>query len=260
VYKKYREKEKGLYIERLKENKPLKTKRKDINRFTSTNLETPKFLFELNSNTFVSCMQIPKAVEYCRSRKIPEHVIRKLKYCVRDGLPFSDMIIFPLYYDEKLVYGFQGRSYKEKRFNTYMPNDNYKVYNYFHVDKSKPVYVFESIIDSNYIENSIAMLGADLNDEIRKKFKKLIYVFDNDRTGEEKTLKYILEKEKCVIWPDPIKSKDIGDLVEKGIDISKIQLMLENNIYSGLNGEALIKIKLSKSKKTYKRKKYESSI
>jgi len=256
VFSKYKAFEKTKYIEDIKSGK-IKGKRKTINITQKQDSLTPKKLFPLNKRTFLPLDHIDskEGLEYCKKRKIPESIIKTLLYCPSKHYHFGKMLIFPLWYNDELVYGFQGRSIQGKRFHTHMPNTTFKVYNLYSVDYSSRVYVFESIIDSYVINNSISMLGADLSKTARLMLDKPIFVFDNDRTGEEKTLKYMLAGEKCFIWPNGIQAKDFGELIQKGIQREILRKLIKDNIYSGLKGEMAIKIKLSKSKKTFRREK-----
>jgi len=255
LFNKYKDFEKKKYIEDIKSGK-IHNKKKYININPDNELkEKPKYIFPLNSKTFIP-LDDPKAIdalEYCKKRKIPDSIIKTLYYVPNKKYSFGEMLIFPLRYDQENMYGFQGRSINKKRFHTFMPNTSYKVYNLFDVDKTSIVYVFESIIDSFVVSNSIAMLGADLSKPVLNLLPKRVFVFDNDRTGEEKTLKYIQKGEKCFIWPQGIKAKDFGELIEKNIDRSVLRKLIKDNIYSGFKGETLIKLKLSKSKKTFRR-------
>ena len=255
VYSKYKEFEKKKYIDDIRSGK-IRSKKKTINITLDKGLdEVPKFIFPFNNKTFISLSspQAVEALEYCKKRKIPESIINTLLYCPNSKYSFGKMLIFPLWYDDNHAYGFQGRSIEGKRFHTFMPNTSYKVYNLFNVDRTSQVYVFESIIDSYVISNSISMLGADLSKPVLKLLEKRVFVFDNDRTGEEKTLKYLEKGEKCFIWPTSLKAKDFGELIEKGIDRVVLRKLIKSNIYSGFKGEVEIKMKLSKSKKTFRR-------
>ncbi len=255
VFEKYKKFEKTKYIEDIKSGK-IKSKRKGINISPSRCSDAPSKIFKLSKNAFIplSDPRAQKALEYCKKRKIPSTIIKTLLYCYRPKIySFSEMLIFPLWYDEERVYGFQGRSITEKRFHTCMPNTSFKAYNLFNIDYTARTYIFESIIDSYVISNSVSMLGADLSKNARDMIKKPIFVFDNDRTGEEKTLKYIQNGEKCFIWPSGLKAKDFGELVEKGIDGRLLRKTIKDNIFEGIKGEMQIKIKLSKSKKTFRR-------
>jgi len=255
LFIKYKEFEKKKYIEDIRAGK-IHSKKKYINIRPDNELkEKPERIFPFNKKTFIP-LDDPKAIkalEYCKKRKIPDSVIKRLLYCPHKKYSFGKMLIFPLWYDDELAYGFQGRSIEGKRFHTFMPNTSYKVYNLFQVDKSATVYVFESIIDSYVTTNSISMLGADLSKPVLKILKKRVFVFDNDRTGEEKTLKYLKNGEKCFIWPNGVKAKDFGELIEKNIDRSVLRKLIKTNIFSGFKGEVEIKMKLSKSKKTFRR-------
>jgi len=252
VYEKYKELEKNQYIKDIQSGKIFNKRTTGVS-FKGNLNEKPKYIFKLNPKTFIPCNVVPGAVAYCKSRKIPQSIIDTLYYCPRKDLPYGGMVIFPLRFNEKEIYGFQGRAIKEKRFSTFMPNDNYKVYNLFNVDRTANVYVFESIIDSFVIPNSISMLGSDLSQPVRKTLKRPIFVFDNDRTGEEKTLKYMLRGEKCFIWPDEIGAKDFGELTEKNILNEQLRKLIKSRIFTGLQGEIEIKLKLAKSKKTFRK-------
>jgi len=255
VFEKYKKFEKKKYIEDIKAGR-IHSKKKYINISPNNELkDKPKYIFPFNKNTFISLYdpEASDALLYCKKRKIPDSVIKTLLYCPHEKYSFGKMLIFPLWYNSERAYGFQGRSIEGKRFHTFMPNTSYKVYNLFQVDKTANVYVFESIIDSYVINNSISMLGADLSKPVLKILPKRIFVFDNDRTGEEKTLKYLERGEKCFIWPNGIKAKDFGELIEKNIDKASLRKVIKANIYSGFKGITEIKLKLSKSKKTFRR-------
>jgi hypothetical protein len=255
VYEKYRSKEKNQYIEKLRKGDSLISKRKGGINTHARRLGGPKYIFSPSRKTFVQANTVEEAVDYCRRRCISESVMDKLLFCPRDDVAFGRMIIFPFHYDAEAIYGFQGRSIESKRFYTFMPNNDYKVYNFFGVDKSANVPVFESIIDSFTLPNSIAMLGADLSKAVKSELEKPVFVFDNDRTGQEKTLKYLKAGERCFIWPRNLKTKDFNEIVMKHkLPPSKLRSFFLDNIYEGLRGELEIQIRLAKSKKTFRRK------
>ena len=253
VYEQYRKVEKDYYFDELKKGKSLTQKKVGhINKHVDK-LADCRYVFSPSQSTFVSARSVVSAVDYCRRRKIPEKQIDRLLFCPHKKYSFGNMLIFPLHYDEDHLYGFQGRSITDKRFHTFMPNDAYKVFNFFEVDRSKPVPVFESIIDSYSLPNSMAMLGADLSKAVREELDRPIFVFDNDRTGMEKTKKYLEAGEECFIWPAVLKSKDFNELVVKGIPTWKLTRMVKDYTYSGLEGIMEISARLSKTKKTFRR-------
>jgi hypothetical protein len=155
---------------------------------------------------------------------------------------FSDMLIFPFYYkNTNWVYGFQGRNIFEKFFYIFLPPNNYKIYNYYNIDKTKPVYICEAIIDSLFVPNSIGLLGSDISKTLLENINP-IFVFDNDETGYKKVIKYLELGFKCVIWPKEIIEKDINEMVMNRIDPLPI---INNNIFTGKLG--IIKQKITRN-------------
>lgn len=182
---------------------------------------------KLSPKIFSSVTESEIHLEYLKSRKIPDSVISRLVYPKNPISNFlnSNFVIFPFYYkNTDFVYGFQGRSIFNKKFFIYVKEGFSKIYNQFNVDYSKDVYVFESIIDSLYVPNSIAMLGAELSEDFLKTHNKenLIFVFDNDSTGKIKTKKYLQKGFKCFIYPNNIKEKDFNEIVIRNENVNII--------------------------------------
>jgi len=248
LYKQYCRVEKDELVKELKSGRSI-FKKRTIAKFTEGSSE-PKYVFKLSPRTFTPARKIPKAVEYCRSRKFPDAIIDTLFFGTKKNTDFYNMLIFPLSYDEESVTGFQGRTIEgKKRFQTFTKNDSFKVYNFFNVDSDRNVYVLEAIIDSFFIDNAIAMLGSDLSVTVRKTLKHPIFCFDNDRTGWEKSLKYLNQNERVFIWPDQLQSKDFNELICKGVTPPQIKKMVDENIFSGPQGIARVMLKLGRLKR-----------
>lgn len=239
TYEKYVEEEKQDYIEKLKNGEIFNKKTK---RVTKSNINL-KYVFNLNKKYFKPVRNFPNALKYLRNRNIPNDIVEQLYYCVNPKSPAYNMIIFPLYTKENKLYGFQGRSIVNKKFHTHLTNDDYKIYNFFKLDLDNPTYIFESIIDSLFINNSIAMLGSDIPEHILKKINVPIFCFDNDKTGMIKSLKYIERGFKVFIWPDTVREKDINELIINGKSEQFIKNMIDSNIYAGTEGIIRLKLK-----------------
>ena len=161
----------------------------------------------------------------------------------------SEFIIIPLTIGDKW-YGFQALGWKQKKFFVYMVSGNtgWKVWNWDNIDKTKKVYIFESIYDamSSGLDNVIAQLGANLGEDRIDDLKEPTFCLDSqhcDQKSREETLKYLEKGYKCFIWPSGSeKFKDTNDLRKLNVPFEKISKMIENNIYSGLTGT--IKMKL----------------
>jgi DNA primase len=149
------------------------------------------------------------------------------------------------------MYGFQARSviYKSKiKYLSHFEHDGKpKIFNYYNIDKSKTIFVVEGIIDSLGLENSIAMLGSRLilaHSDLEHHKDKLLFVFDNDQTGKERSIQYLQKGYSIAKWPNEFrKYKDVNEIKQE-INISKKELSNEfcKEIYSGLKG--LIEFKL----------------
>ena len=167
----------------------------------------------------------------------------------KNKITLSEFIIIPLTKGDKW-YGFQALAWKHKQFFVYMVagNSGHKHWNFYNVDKSKEVYIFESIYDamSSGLENSIAQLGANLGEESLKELEKPIFCLDNqhiDEKSKEETLKYLEQGYSAFIWPEGAdKFKDTNDLRKIRVPYEKIANMIKNNINKGMKG--ILKIKM----------------
>jgi len=154
-----------------------------------------------------------------------------------DSTQYDDArIIIPLYNKEGDLFGFQGRALgpsKVKYITIMLEEDQPKVYGMDTVDLSKTVYVVEGPFDSTFIDNGIAMCGADV-DLHTLRIPDLVYVYDNEPRNKEicsRIEKMIKKGEKVVIFPTKIQEKDINDMVLAGHDVNS---MLKSNTYQSL--------------------------
>jgi len=193
---------------------------------------------KLSLKVFAPIKESQIHIDYCQERKIPQSVIDRLYYIKNPNLISSNnfltssFLIFPFYYkNTDYVYGFQGRNITKKEFYTHLFPNFPKIYNMYGVDYSKPVFVLESIIDTLFIPNSIAMLGADLKESFIKKYPKdtFVFLFDNDETGKLKSQKYLNKNLSVVLYPKNFPYKDINEMVVKD---PKMFLDFRDNINS----------------------------
>ena len=225
------------------------------------NFEKPKFK---KKGELQSCSELNKehfALGYLLGRRIPEKYFSEL-YFVEDFCTwvntqkptFQDVkkdhprIIIPFIDQQGEWFGFQGRSLKaddKLRYITIMLDENRsKVYGLNRVDFNKTVYVTEGPFDSLYIDNAIAMAGADIDWDMLEG-KEVVFVFDNEKRNREivkRMEKAISKGYEVVIWPSSLEEKDINDMFNAGHDV---QSLVEFNTYEGLEAS----IKLSEWKK-----------
>ena len=150
----------------------------------------------------------------------------------------EERIVIPLVRDNKLI-GIQGRALSSNpiKYLTIMLDENApKVFGLDTVNKDLPVFVVEGPFDSTFINNSVALCGADGNFRCLEG-SSLIFVYDNEPRNPEiiRRIKSCIERgEKVVIWPTGIIEKDINDMVLAGHNVQEV---IESNTHSGLEAQ-----------------------
>ena len=211
--------------------------------FVKTSFDLPR-ISELNKShparTYLSKRRIPedrfKDLYYCENFR---KWTNEQKYTFEDSDFDESRIVIPLR-DRSKIFGFQGRSLDPRnqlRYITIMLDDDApKVYGLDRVNENKKIYVVEGPLDSLFVENCVAMVGADL--DLRTfGWSNYIYVYDNEprnREIAERIDKTISRGDQVVIWPNNIKEKDINDMTLSGHNVKDL---LESNTYSGLEAK-----------------------
>ena len=215
-------------------------------KFQKPNFSKPLFELPLISKLNTT----HPAREYLSKRKIPEEFFSQLYFAENfndwAGIPnpsTESRIIIPLLSKTKKLFGYQARSLEPNSKLRYLTNifdTRYaKLFGLDRINYKKRIFITEGPFDSMFLDNSLAMCGADvfLDKDI---YPDRVFVFDNEPRNYEIVKRYekmINQGEKVVIWPDNIKQKDINDMVLSGLEVKKI---VTSNIYGDL--EAKIKL------------------
>jgi DNA primase len=154
-------------------------------------------------------------------------------------------IVFPFIDSKGYVFGFTGRSLSKStsmRYSTIILDETKeKVFGLDTINKDKNVYVVEGPIDSLFLDNCIAMAGADINLNNITDRDKITVVYDNEPRNKEivkKISKAVDQGYKVCIWPDFIEHKDINDMVLKqDLSGSAVQAIIDSNTFSGLSAK-----------------------
>jgi hypothetical protein len=158
-------------------------------------------------------------------------------------------LIIPLIDDKGNLFGYQGRSFgkTEPRYITIILRDDFpKVYGAESIDTTQPVYVLEGPIDSMFIDNSIAMIGAHLSDAVDTlhiKRDNMIVVYDNEPRNADICRQIGLAADKgykVCIWPSSIIHKDINEMVLAGMQPKQIQDIIDQHTYTGLHAKMML--------------------
>jgi predicted RNA-binding Zn-ribbon protein involved in translation (DUF1610 family) len=251
----------------LKELDPTLHKQYTLDKFkeghTGKNFVVEEPKFEFSKPVFQKKLNLPKASsnqiakEYLEKRKLnPEkfYFADKFQEWVNTQKPTygrivkdESRIVIPLYTREGEVFGFQGRALgpNSVKYITVILDDSIpKLYGLNKVNANETVYIVEGPFDSEFVENGIAMCGADV-DVSSCNFKDVVYVFDNEPRNREicsRMNKIIESGSKVVIWSKSIQQKDINDCVIAGLSVMD---MLKSNTHSGLEA----KVKFNEWKK-----------
>lgn len=110
------------------------------------------------------------------------------------------------------------------------------------VDPKKKIYIVEGPIDSLFLDNCIAMVGASGIDNIPSHLRASegVYILDNEPRNEQinkLNMKLIdLGKNVC-IFPDSVRYKDINDMIMGGYSKKEIKKIIDENTFSGLEAK-----------------------
>ena len=165
-------------------------------------------------------------------RKLLYNTLKHFRY-IKD----LDAIVALFLTPENNIYGYQLRYLEEKRFHIHLFDNNPKIWNLYSIDKTKPVYVFESIFDalSSGLDNVIATLGASLSMETIKMYLddvELVFCLDNDETGKEKSIKYTSLGFSALVHDKMFPCKDFNEALIGGASVEQVRNYILKNVFS----------------------------
>lgn len=100
------------------------------------------------------------------------------------------------------------------------------IFNIMNVNMTQPLTIMEGPIDSLAITNSIALQGASKQLEgFFDEVETVRYLFDNDKTGREMTLKKLKEHKTVFLWGQYMKSIDTKEKIKDLNDLQKKNLL-----------------------------------
>ena len=187
------------------------------------------------------------ARQFVKSRQLPEEFYSDLYLCPKffewskiQSQQEHPRLVIPFRDESGEVFAAQGRAFGKEipKYLTIKFQDKPKIFGLDRVDFAKRYYVVEGPLDSMFLDNCLAVAGAD--------FRYLppgdtTIVLDNEPRSREiiKQMERLIHQEhELVIWPDSITQKDINDMVLAGQQ--DIKTTIDNNTFSGL--EATMKL------------------
>lgn len=200
-----------------------------------------------------------KAVRYLSQRKIPESKYNRLFYTQNfkewvtslsdkyDNLPNKEeRIVIPFWNESGELFAAQGRSLDPQNKMRYITvrfdEEATKIYGLDTWNKSKETIVVEGPIDSLFLDNALAMAGADVPYDMLDR-ENTIFVYDNEPRNKEiiaRMEKTIDAGFKVCFFPDIVEQKDINDMVLAGASSNQLMKIVTKNAYGGLSAKAKI--------------------
>ena len=99
------------------------------------------------------------------------------------------------------------------------------IFNIMNINMSNMITIMEGPIDSLAIPNSIALQGASKTlNGFFDNMKNIRFLFDNDKTGKEMSIKKLKEHKKIFLWSLYLKTKEIKDVKDIN-DLQKKDLL-----------------------------------
>lgn len=231
-------------------------KSRDSGQQEITNPEKPVFdKNPLKSIKKISQLKHDHPVKtYISSRQIPSDQHYRLYYApkfktwinsiIPDKFPTfvkdEPRLILPFFDESGKCFGVSARGFDPNglRYITIMFQEVPKIFGLDKVNFEKPYVVAEGAIDSLFLNNAIAMAGADGNVSGLKNLENATFVFDAEPRNLEiiKRMEKLMRKgHKVCIWPHSVPGKDINEMWLKGMrDIEKT---IKENTFSGLEGQ-----------------------
>lgn len=192
-------------------------------------------------------------VRYIKQRQIPTHhhyrlyFAPKFKTWINEIIPnkFENVgkdeprLVIPFLDENGRVFGVSARGFDPNgiRYITIMFEERPKIFGLDKVNFDHPYYIVEGAIDSFFLENAVAMAGAEGTTKGVQQPENAIFVFDAEPRNKEihkRMEKVIKNGYKICIWPNELPGKDINEMYLAGLNPEKI---IEENTHSGLRAE-----------------------
>jgi len=141
-------------------------------------------------------------------------------------------LLIPFRDEEGEIFAYQGRAFgnEQPKYITIKLQDRDKIFGLDRVDKTKEVYVVEGPLDSLFLDNCIAVAGA----EMPSLDCDFTVIFDNEPRNKEllkQIEKTINHGHKICLWPDTMEYKDINDMILGGYTKEDIQEIIKENTF-----------------------------
>ena len=153
-------------------------------------------------------------------------------------------VVIPFYDRAGKFFAFQGRAFgkeQPKYITIKFDETKQKIYGLDRINLNKPVMITEGPIDSLFLDNALALAGADAVVNIQH--EQCTIIFDNEPRNEQivnRMISAVDKKFNLVVWPESLKYKDINDMIIAGMSSTKIASLIHSSTYCGLQAHQII--------------------
>ena len=147
-------------------------------------------------------------------------------------------LLIPFRDKEGEIFAYQGRAFgkEQPKYLTIKLQEKDKIFGLDRVDKKEPIYVVEGPLDSLFLDNCIAVAGA----EMPSLDCDFTVIFDNEPRNKEllkQIEKTINQGHKICLWPESMEHKDINDMILGGYTKEEIQTIIKQNTYQNVSAK-----------------------
>lgn len=206
----------------------------------NVNTATFRTDYETTFKPIIGDLKINKdAIDLCNKRLIPERYWSKFFICYESKL--AGRMIIPFYDKDGNYTFYQGRAlYGSEPKYMSKPGSEKEMFNVKVYNKEEKHLVVEGPIDAMFLENSIALVGANVNEELLKNcdVNKTLFLLDDDKTGRKKS-RFLLERGFPVfLWDNFLK--DLGIERNKNVKIDINDVVVKLNKKNGFTVSELL--------------------
>jgi predicted RNA-binding Zn-ribbon protein involved in translation (DUF1610 family) len=152
-------------------------------------------------------------------------------------------LLIPFRNEKGEVFAYQGRAFgkEQPKYITIKLKNEDKIFGLDRVTKDKHIFIVEGPLDSLFLNNCLAVGGADFDRPLMIGGKliqndELTIIFDNEPRNKE--LCKLIEKSikggrNVCLWPDSMKHKDINDMIVAGHTKEQVQEIITKDTFSG---------------------------
>ena len=247
---------KEYIFEKFKDGKDVKVKPEFD--FTPTKVLKKKNRYDKALNQLVPFSRLPVShpavQQFIFKRLIPKEHWDKFYLCPKfhefsneiipgkfPSKPDHPRVVIPFYDRSGSFFAYQGRAFgkeQPKYITIKFDKTKQKIYGLDRIDLNKPVMITEGPIDSLFLDNAIALAGADADlDTINIQHQQCTIIFDNEPRNQQivnRMIKAVDKNFNLVVWPQSLRVKDINDMIISGKSATQVQKLIYNNTHSGL--------------------------